>query len=119
MVLKLSIFSILSIAILQSTFGQECNQWGQCTNAQISQLVTAKDGLDCLKKCQNSEDCKWLTYLDKEDDYNCELFRTCEQVDNDMCNNCFSSQSSCNGEFCWVKGMCVVRFSIKYFASFK
>ena len=102
---------VLIATIVQGTLGQECNQYGQCTKAQISQLVTAKDGLDCLKKCQNSDDCKWFTYQSREDDYNCELLRTCEQVEN-QCSRCLSGQSLCPSEFCWIKGMCIVSLMI-------
>ena len=52
---KVQFCMVLITTIVQGNLGQECNQRGQCTNAEISQLVTAKDGLDCLKKCQNSD----------------------------------------------------------------
>ena len=108
MLLRLLFQLILCLVFLHCTLGQECNKRGQCTNAQISQLLTADNGLDCLKKCQNSDDCKWYTFQSNENDYNCELLRTCEQVDNQ--SGCVSGQSTCPSEFCWKQGMCMVSF---------
>ena len=113
MLFKSTLFTIFLTTFPSSILGQQCNQKGQCQNGQLSQLVTAKDGLDCLRKCQSSEDCKWFTFNSKYDEFNCELLRNCESVENTdgICktyDSCCSGQSSCPSGWCELQGMCVV-----------
>ena len=114
---KSTLSNILFLIFPTILLAQECNQKGHCQNGQLSGFVTAKDGLDCLKQCQNSDSCKWFTFNSKYDEYNCEMFRTCENID-PTCynqNSCCSGQSSCPSERCELKGICLV--SNNYFVN--
>ena len=85
---------------------ENCNVRGQCTNAQISHLITASTPLKCLENCLAFDDCKWYTFKNYEEERNCELFKTCGSVVND-CNGCISGQNTCPTDNCETKGFCL------------
>ena len=105
--MKAKILSILIFVSFVKADGENCNLLGQCKNAQISHLITASTQLQCLERCLSFDDCKWYTFKSREEERNCELFRTCESVVNDCSGSCISGQNTCPTDNCRTEGFCL------------
>ena len=100
------ILLILAFVSFVKADGENCNIPGQCQNAQISHLITTSTQLQCLERCLGYDDCKWYTFKYREDELNCELFRTCESVGTCF-GGCVSGQNTCPTDNCETGGFCL------------
>ncbi len=64
---------------------------GECRGNFIGTVADDGDPYECLALCQETSDCNWFTSL--QDEY-CNLYRTCEAVDPNICPTCISGE--CN-----------------------
>ena len=88
---------------------ENCNTFGECQNAQLIHLFTTSTQLQCLELCKAEMDCKWYSFYFHEDEFNCELFSTCESIVNDEVYNpkCISGRKNCPTNFCGINGFCL------------
>ncbi len=85
----------------------QCSIPGQCVDSDLIQSEIDDDKYACHNECKNNEACKWFTFNAKVNF--CELFETCNDITEESCEDCVTSQKDCDVYQCGLQGSCQVK----------
>ncbi len=106
--MKSLLFSILFIFFAISNPGNctdlQCFVSGECTNGSKITILHSKNEIQCLRSCQQNDNCTWFTFF--RDSNFCHLLSSCESTKDTVCPNCISGQRECENPtpICFVQG---------------